>query len=104
MRPCQLPGTEDEQESMTSGNSGANITSVRPDSRSRPEIILQLLGNDFLVDIQMGDPVLVHFRRGRHRYAVARSIRLKDRAKEFRFVFLGIVGKSRYLSLWSASP
>jgi hypothetical protein len=40
-----------------------HIASEGPHCRLRPEIVLKLLGDDLLVDIQVGDPIFIHIRR-----------------------------------------
>lgn len=44
----------------------SDIASEGPDCRARPKVILQLLGDDFFVDVEVWDPVFVHIGRGRH--------------------------------------
>jgi hypothetical protein len=43
------------------------FTSIWPDSRAGSEIVLKLLSDDFSIDVEVWDPILVH-RLGRHLY------------------------------------
>lgn len=49
---------------------GEYLERIWPDGCLRPEIVLEFLGDDLLVDIQMGNPVPVHL--GRHHQDIVR--------------------------------
>lgn len=45
------------------GGQGVYLEAIGADGRLRPEIVLELLGEDLLVDVEIGDPVAIHRRR-----------------------------------------